>query len=118
MDGAAHPVILIIKLTFFLPSFTLMKKIENHICTQWHEAPVNFNKLLADVFAFDSAKAIEQCVHPLLYLAGTPASGDIEKLKLLNSTMQISQLKSGHFVMLNQPQEANKLLELFAEGVM
>lgn len=94
----------------------LMKKIENHICARWSEAPANFNKLLSDVFAFDSAKAVEQCAHPLLYIAGTPASGDIEKLKSLNSEIHISQLNSGHFVMLNQAAETNKLLRSFIEN--
>ncbi|PIZ04403.1 MAG: hypothetical protein COY58_04375 [Gammaproteobacteria bacterium CG_4_10_14_0_8_um_filter_38_16] len=96
----------------------LMKQIENKLCARWHIAPKRFNQLLADVFVFDSTKAIETCSHPLFYIAGTPASGDIQKLKQLNPKIKVASIESGHFAMLNKPNETNELLNRFFQDTL
>lgn len=81
--------------------------------SRWKTAPAQFTKLLSDVSGFDSGHAIAKCPCPLLYIAGTPSFADLSILKKLNVKIDIQSLRSGHFVMLNQPGQVNDCIENF-----
>lgn len=85
----------------------------NEMIACWKKAPKLFSKLLGDTVDFDSGKAITNCTRPLLYACGEPPSGDIAALRKLNPSIFIAPFQSGHFIMGNQANELNQVLEKF-----
>ena len=100
------------------PKFDCLDLMDQQLLSMistWQKAPNQFGQLLADACHFNKVVAIERLLCPIMYIAGTPGFVDLNYLKQLNLKVQIEQLPSGHFVMLNQTDRVNGLIERFAK---
>lgn len=98
-----------------LPLVEQQKKIMLQL---WKCSPAKLTQLLNEAVLFDSGVAVAACECPLMYIAGMPASGNITALQSLNKQIIIKNILSGHFIMLNQPEELNLVLEDFLNTVV
>lgn len=94
-------------------NLSLMQQKKIEMLSMWEKSPKNFNKLLLLATQFDSTTAIKNYNGSLMYIAATPANGDIMALKEASTKLQIAEILSGHFIMQNKPNELNNLLTQF-----
>lgn len=90
-----------------------MKEKKNAMMMVWAEAPEVFTQLLREAVFFDSRSSLTEIKCPMLYIGGAPVFGDVITMKSLNNNIRIKEIESGHFVMLNKPQQVNELLNDF-----
>ena len=79
----------------------------------WRQKPKTATDLLEEALLLEKTSYLEKLKSPLLYISCEPARGDIDAIKKLKPDTQIKHIQSGHFVMLNQPEKLNELLENF-----
>lgn len=91
----------------------LVEQKKHDMLLQWRQSPERFMQLLSEAVLFDSEKALAECIHPLMYIAGEPSSGNLPAIQTLNPQIIIKQLSSGHFIMLNLPRQLNVVLQSF-----
>lgn len=87
--------------------------IIEQMINRWRELPDRFNQLLYQAVLFNSETVLRTLKSPLMYVGGTPACGNIEKLKEFKDSILIKNMPCGHFIMNNLPQDLNITIENF-----
>lgn len=79
----------------------------------WQQAPNKFVKLLGEAYKVDKIAGLEDLTIPTLYVAAEPPSEDIKVIYKANPNIQVTHIKSGHFIMLNAPNNLNTAIQHF-----
>lgn len=85
-------------------SAVLIKKIESELLSCWKQSPHAFNALLFEAMLFEKASLVAQLQNRLLYIGATPSRTDPAILKKWNPLITVTQVNSGHYVMMTEAQ--------------
>ena len=99
-----------------IDNMNLMNAKKNQMISAWRKSPKTFAKLLADACAYNASAALANCSCPLLYIASYPGFSELTILNTFNDRINFYRLISGHFVILNQPEEVNRLMLKFLQA--
>jgi len=96
-----------------IDNFDIMSKKAEDMLRVCNKSPLTFAALLKEASSFSVVKALSDIDIPILYIASYPGFASSDVLRKLNKNIEFKQIKSGHFIMLNQPEKLNELLLCF-----